>query len=40
MKKLITICLLAVASVLGVSAQGIYDIKVRNDVDQEVSLSD
>ena len=40
MKKLITICLLAVASVLGVSAQGIYDIKVKNDVDQEVSLSD
>ena len=46
-----TICLLAVASVLGVSAQrlrvgeqssgmGIYDIKVKDDVDQEISLSD
>ena len=35
-----TICLLAVASVLGVSAQSIYDIKVKNDVDQEISLSD
>ena len=51
MKKLMTICLLAVASVLGVSAQrlrvgeqssgmGIYDIKVKDDVDQEISLSD
>ena len=26
--------------VLGVSAQGIYDIKVKNDVEQDVSLSD
>ena len=40
MKKLMTICLLAVASVLGVSAQSIYDIKVKDDVDQEISLSD
>ena len=40
MKKLMTICLLAVASVLGVSAHSIYDIKVKDDVDQEISLSD
>lgn len=40
MKKLMTICLLAVACVLGVSAQGIYDMKVKNDVGQDVSLSD
>lgn len=35
-----TICLLAVASVLGISAQSIYDIKVKDDVGQDVSLSD
>ena len=40
MKKLMTICLLATASVLSISAQGIYDIKVKDVVDQEVSLSD
>ncbi|MBR2150143.1 MAG: nitroreductase family protein [Prevotella sp.] len=40
MKKLMTICLMAIASVLSVSAQSIYDIKVKNDVEQEVSLSD
>ena len=40
MKKLMTICLLAVASVLGVSAQSVYDFKVKNDAGQEVSLAD
>ncbi len=40
MKKLLTICLLAVASVLSVSAQSIYDIKVKDDTGQDVSLSD
>ena len=40
MKKLMTICLWAIASVLSVSAQGIYDIKVKNDAGQDVSLSD
>ena len=40
MKKLMTICLLAIASVLGTSAQSIYDVKVKNDVEQDVSLSD
>ena len=40
MKKLMTICLLAVASVLSVSAQGIYDIKVKDDAGKDVSLSE
>ena len=40
MKKLMTICLLAIASLLGTSAQSIYDVKVKNDVEQDVSLSD
>ena len=40
MKKLMTICLMAVASVLSVSAQSIYDIKVKDDVGKDVSLSD
>ncbi len=40
MKKLTTICLMAIVSVLSVSAQSIYDIKVKDDVEQEVSLSD
>ena len=40
MKKLMTICLLAVASVLGVSAQSVYDFKAKNDAGQEVSLAD
>ena len=40
MKKLITFCLLAVTSVLTLSAQSIYDFKVKDDVGQEVSLSD
>lgn len=40
MKKLMTICLLAVASVLSVSAQSIYDIKVKDDGGKDVSLAD
>ena len=40
MKKLITICLLAIASVLSVSAQSIYDIKVKNDAGKDVLLSE
>jgi len=51
MKKLLTTCLMAIASVLGVSAQekcestcctekGIYDIKVKDDAGKDVSLSD
>ena len=35
-----TICLLAVASVLGTSAQSIYDFKVKDDVGRDVSLAD
>ena len=33
-------CLMAMVSVLNLSAQSIYDFKVINDVDQEVSLSE
>lgn len=40
MKKLIFICLLATVSVLGVSAQSIYDFKVKSDAGQEISLTD
>ena len=40
MKKLMTICLLAVVGVLAVSAQGIYDFKVKNDAGHDVSLAD
>ncbi|MBR2233553.1 MAG: nitroreductase family protein [Prevotella sp.] len=40
MKRLMTICLLAVASVLGTSAQSIYDFKVKDDVGRDVSLAD
>ncbi len=40
MKKLMTICLMAIASVLGVSAQSIYDIKVKEDAGKDVSLSE
>ena len=35
-----TICLMAIASVLGVSAQSIYDIKVKEDAGKDVSLSE
>lgn len=40
MKKLLTICLMAIACVLNVSAQSIYDFKVKDDLGHEVSLSD
>lgn len=40
MKKLMTICLMAIACVLNVSAQGIYDFKVKDELGREVSLSD
>ena len=40
MKKLMMVCLLAVAGVLSVSAQGIYDIKVKDDAGKDVSLAD
>ena len=39
MKRMI-FCLMAMVSVLTLSAQSIYDFKVINDVDQEVSLSE
>ena len=40
MKKLITLCLLAVTCVLSASAQSIYDIKVKDDAGKDVSLAD
>ena len=40
MKRLLTICLMTVAGLLPVLAQGFYDIKVTNDAGQEVSLGD
>ena len=40
MKKLTTLCILAVASVLTLSAQTIYDFKVKDDLGKEASLSD
>ena len=39
MKRLL-FCLMAMVSVLILSAQSIYDFKVKNDVGQEISLSD
>jgi len=39
MKRLL-FCLMAMVSVLTLSAQSIYDFKVKNDVGQEISLSD
>ena len=33
-------CLMAIVSVLTLSAQGVYDFKVKNDAGQEVSLAD
>ena len=39
MKRLF-LCLMAMTSVLALSAQSIYDFKVKDDVGQEVSLSD
>ena len=40
MKRLVTICLMTVAGLLPMVAQGFYDIKVTNDAGQEVSLGD
>ena len=41
MKKLMTICLLAVAGVLTMSAQSsVYDFKVKDDAGKDVSLAD
>ena len=40
MKRLLTICLMTVAGLLPMVAQGFYDIKVTNDAGQEVSLGD
>ena len=40
MKKFMTICLMAIACVLNVSAQSVYDFKVKDDLGREVSLSD
>lgn len=40
MKRKMTACLLAIASVLCTSAQGIYDIKVKDDSGKDVSLAD
>ncbi|MCR4835476.1 MAG: glutathione peroxidase [Bacteroidaceae bacterium] len=39
MKKLMTICLLAVTSVLTLNAQTVYDFKVKDDAGKNVSLS-
>lgn len=39
MKKLMTICLLAVTSVLTMNAQSVYDFKVKDDAGKNVSLS-
>ncbi len=38
--KILLFCLMAMVSVLILSAQSIYDFKVKNDVGQEISLSD
>ena len=40
MKRLIMSCLVATVCVLGMSAQTIYDIKVKDDAGKDVSLSD
>ena len=40
MKRLLTICLVTVAGLMPMVAQGFYDIKVTNDAGQEVSLGD
>lgn len=40
MKRLLTLCLIMVAGAMQLAAQGIYDIRVKNDAGQEVSLSD
>ena len=40
MKKMMTICLLAAAGVLSLSAQSIYDITVKDDMGKDISLAD
>lgn len=40
MKRLLALCLIMVAGAMQLAAQGIYDIRVKNDAGQEVSLSD
>ena len=40
MKRLLTLCLIMVVGAMQLAAQGIYDIRVKNDTGQEVSLSD
>ena len=40
MKKMMTICLLAAASALNISAQSIYDITVKDDMGKDISLAD
>ena len=40
MKKMMTICLLAAASALSISAQSIYDITVKDDMGKDISLAD
>ena len=40
MKRVMTISLLLTMCVLGISAQSIYDFKVKDDVGQDVSLAD
>ena len=40
MKKLLFMCLMASVCALGTMAQGIYDIKVKNENGQDVSLAD
>lgn len=40
MKRLLTLCLIMVAGAMQLAAQGIYDIRVKNDAGQEVSLGD
>ena len=40
MKRLMTICLMATVCVLGVSAQSIYDIQVKDDAGKDASLAD
>ena len=40
MKRLLALCLIMVVGAMQLAAQGIYDIRVKNDTGQEVSLSD
>lgn len=40
MKRLLALCLIMVVGAMQLAAQGIYDIRVKNDAGQEVSLSD